>query len=741
MMQVVRRMRSAFVSLPARATLLLLLFVSIGIVVMGTVGYLKLDQATRQNADIRIDRAARAAAAITAKAYEGTFSIKRNADGAPVSIHLAENLSSEFLQISPKFDELVDEIAKTNQGSANVFRFNSSTRLFERFATTLRKPDGTLARGASLGSKHAAYSSLVAGKHYTGKVQVLERDRLAYLTPILDASGGVAGALAVDVGWVDDLLRAKTELQQTMLVSTGLLLFVLISLGAFLLRREFRPLRTIGAFAHRISRGEVRDDVPYLDRKDEIGTLAAGMARVVDMQVKLEELAYYDQLTGAANRLRFQRQLEINLGEQGGPVIPSSLFVIDLDQFKEVNDAFGHAAGDTLIAKIAQVLREELKPGEMLARIGGDEFAVISSVRLAVDDTAAFAETILNRLARPFHLPQGEVHTGCSIGIALLPQDAWTTQDAVRNADLALYDAKKHGRGRFCFFAKAMNEDAQKRLVTGRALREAIETKELTVHFQPQIRTTDFGLFGVEALARWNHPTRGFIPPSEFIPIAEDTGMVVDLGVLILNETCRTARQWLDNGFDFQHVSVNVSPVQLWQPNFDQVVASALANSGLPARYLCLEVTESLFVNQSEKRVMRTLNALRELGVSLSLDDFGTGYSSLGYLNKLPFNQIKIDRSFVSDVDKDPQKESLLRGIIALGKGLGFQLVAEGAETAAEVALVRAAGCDAIQGYFFARPVPALMVPVEADRIQRTAYDFSKYPATTGPIHLVASKT
>ena len=739
MLQAIKRIRSAVVSLPARATLLLLVFVSVGILVMGAVGYFKLDQSTRENADIRIDRAARAAAAITARAFEGVFSVERDENGAPVAIHLTGNLGAGDLQISPKFDALVDEIAKTNQGSANVFRFNRDTGLFERFATTLRKPDGTLARGAALGKKHAAYASLIVGKYYTGKVQVLERDRLAYLTPILDAKNNVAGALAVDVGWVDDLLRAKTELQQTIFVSTGLLLLILTSLGAFLLHREFRPLRTIGAFAHRIAMGEVRDDVPYLDRKDEIGTLASGMAQVVTMQAKLEQLAYYDPLTGAANRSLFLRTLDNTLGENGGRVTPATLFIVDLDHFKEVNDAFGHATGDALIANVALRLQQQLKPGEMLARIGGDEFAILSPTRLTIGEVLPLAETIVSSLGRPIHLPKGEVYTACSMGIVFLPQDARTTQDAVRNADLALHEAKKSGRGRFCFFAQEMNETAQKRLITGRALREAIEAKELIVHFQPQIRSADMSLFGIEALARWPHPTRGFVPPSEFIPLAEESGLIVDLGTLVLKETCRTARQWLDVGFDFQHVSVNVSPVQLWQPDFERIVKASLAESGLPARYLCLEVTENLFVNHGEDRVLRTLKALRELGVSLSLDDFGTGYSSLGYLNRLPFNQLKIDRSFVTDIDTDAQKERLLRGMIALGKGLGFQLVAEGAETEAEVAILRTAGCDAVQGYFFARPVSALMVPAEIDRIRHTDYAFTRQSKQPNSIKLVTS--
>ena len=706
-------------SLPARATALLLIFVTFAILLMGGIGYMRMAETTRENAGIRIDRAARAAAAIAESSFDGRFSILRNDEGAPVAMVLLAGDPTATLQISPQFDALVDKIAKTNQGSANVFRFNRETRLFERFATTLRNADGTLARDASLGPAHAAYAALVEGRPYVGRVQVLDRFRLAYLTPILDSGSTVVGALAVDVGWVDDLLRAQRELRRDLAFFAVISLLVLTTLGALLLYRAFRPLRAIGAVAHRLALGDMHEDVPYIERSDDIGTLATGLSQVVAMQHKLEELAYEDQLTGVANRARFQRTLATILGEDGSAAVPAGLLMVDVDHFKEVNDAFGHAAGDALIRQAVDRLRTTLGPGDLLARIGGDEFAIVSRACTSLDRMQGLADAMMTEMERPFHLPQGEVSSGCSVGMLRLPEDADSVRDAIRNVDLALYQAKSAGRGRACPFVASMNEAAQGRLALGRELRTAIDEDALTVHFQPQVRLKDMSLHGVEALARWNHPQKGFIPPSDFIPVAEESGLIVDLGTLVLRQSCRVARQWLDSGFDFRRVSVNVSPVQIRQPDFEQVVAKALADTGLPARHLCLEVTERLFINLGEDRVQRALTALSDLGVQLSLDDFGTGYSSLSYLHTLPFHQLKIDRSFVTDIDSDVRRQKLFHGIVALGQGLGLHLVAEGAETEAEVAFLASVGCDSVQGYVFARPVAAMKLPVEADRIRR----------------------
>ena len=710
---------SRLMSLTGRVTLLLLVFVAAGMMIIAGLSYSQLDSVTENNAKIRIDRAGRAAAAITAYAFSGTFHVERNEQGTPKAIHVVGEGSDAALKASKNFDALVMEIGHTNQGAANVFRWNEATKAFDRIATTFRKPDGTMPPPAFIAPGHPAYNALLAKNVHVGNVPVAGRLRLAYLMPIMDVTGVLIGSLAVDVGWVDDLIVARDELREKIIGWTSGILLIVASLGALLLYLEMRPLRHMARFAHDVAAGVDDGKVPYLSRNDEIGKLATGLGRVVQLQSNLEHLAYFDQLTGLANRSKFLTDLEkaVELSLAGERAC--ALFMIDLDHFKETNDAFGHAAGDALLVQIKDLILSELMPGDQLCRIGGDDFAILSERSADPAVATALAARLIECMAKPFTLMQGEVHASASIGVVLLPRDAKSGHEAHRNADLALRQAKTDGRGRCVFYAEELNDVAQKRLVLGRQLRHAIENNELAVHFQPQVRGSDNGLHGLEALARWPHPTRGFIPPFEFIPVAESVGLIGELGHWVMNETCRIARQWLDAGFEFHHVSVNVSPLQLWQPNFLQSVQDVLNAHQLPAQYLCLEVTESLFVNHAEDRVMHVMNGLRDIGICLSLDDFGTGYSSLGYLNKLPLEQLKIDRSFVMDVDQDKRKQSLLRGIVALGKGLGMHIVAEGAERVEEVEFLREIGCEAIQGYYFCKPVAALMVQIEVDRIRK----------------------
>lgn len=715
-------------SLTFRVTALLLGFVASGIWIMAVLGYSRIDQVTARDASIRIDRAARAAASITSFAFQNTLAVKRFPDGRPQSIHIVDGSAATVLQPNRDYEAYVLEIASINKGAANVFRWNSATKAFDRFATTFRKPDGTMAPAVSLGSAHPAYGALAEGRTFVGEVPVQGRMRLAYLTPIFDVTADLAGALAVDVGWVDDLYVAREELRGQILFWTSLILVLVASAGVIVMYFEMRPLRSMSRFAHDIASGTDAGTVPYLERSDEIGKLAHGLARVVELQDNLETLAYFDPLTGIANRPRFLADLETVVSASLKGETKASLMMIDLDHFKETNDAYGHAAGDALLKVVTERIRAELRPGDQLYRLGGDDFALISTSSTDLAMISALCASIGREVAKPIHLSQGEARSGVSIGIVLLPRDAKSAEEAHRNADLALREAKSNGRGRFAFFNDELNAAVQNKMTLARLLRLAIEEDGLAVHFQPQVRAADATLHGVEALARWPHPERGFIPPAEFIPVAEATGLIGDLGIWILNESCRVARGWLDTGFAFGHVSVNVSPIQLWQPNFVENVALVLAKHQLPAKYLCLEVTESVFVNTGEDRVMQVLSDLRSLGVTLSLDDFGSGYSSLGYLNRLPLDQLKIDRSFVRDVDQDLRRQNLLKGIAALGKGLGLHLVAEGAERAEEVACLKAFGCDAVQGYFFAKPVPALMVQIEADRILREHGKVVKVP-------------
>lgn len=436
-------------------------------------------------------------------------------------------------------------------------------------------------------------------------------------------------------------------------------------------------------------------------------------------QRQLERLAYSDPLTGLANRALFKRELASLIDACFRTGTAGALLLIDLDRFKEVNDSLGHAAGDELLTRVALLLRQELGTRAFVARLGGDEFAVLPERHSAGESVLELAERIIARLSGPVDLSEGEAFIGATIGIANLPEDGGSVDTAMRNADLALYMAKEAGRGRAMIFEPAYAVAVEQRLDLGRHLRHAVETGALDAHYQAQVDLATRRVIGFEALLRWTHPERGAIAPSEFIPIAESSGLIVDIGLWVLREACRQARAWLDAGLPARAVSVNVSPAQFWNMDFETAVSAVLAETGLPPNLLCLELSESLFVDHSEQRISRTLTALSALGVRLALDDFGSGYSSLGYLTRLPFDRLKVDRSFVEGIATKPEKRKLLGGIIALSRGLGMTIVAEGAERPAEVDVLAELGCDIVQGFVFARPVTPDMAPVIAASIER----------------------
>jgi diguanylate cyclase (GGDEF)-like protein len=447
---------------------------------------------------------------------------------------------------------------------------------------------------------------------------------------------------------------------------------------------------------------------------------ASDITQLREAQRQLEQLAYSDPLTGLANRALFKRELAALIGRCALDGRSAALLLIDLDRFKEVNDSLGHAAGDELLIRVAGVLRQDLGPRAFIARLGGDEFAVLVEGRDTSDVAMTrLADHLIDRLSGPVDLTEGEAFVGATIGIARLPEHGAAAETAVRNADLALYMAKAAGRGRARLFEPVYAQAVDQKLDLARHLRHAVEAGTLKAHYQPQVNLSSGRVTGFEALLRWTHPERGPISPAEFIPIAESSGLIVDLGLWMLREACRQGRAWLDAGLPPRSISVNVSPAQIWNVDFETEVAAVLAETGLPAKLLCLELTENLFVDHTEQRISRTLTALSGLGARLALDDFGSGYSSLGYLTRLPFDLLKVDRAFVDGISTAPEKRKLLGGIIALSHGLGMTVVAEGAELPAELDVLGGLDCDVVQGFVFSPPIAPDSAPLVAAQIER----------------------
>jgi diguanylate cyclase (GGDEF)-like protein len=420
---------------------------------------------------------------------------------------------------------------------------------------------------------------------------------------------------------------------------------------------------------------------------------------------ELEKLAYYDPLTGLANRALFRRNLRRELDIAIEKEQPGALMLLDLDRFKEVNDSLGHAAGDELLVLVAGQLRRILPANAFLSRLGGDEFAVVIG-DVSSERAAGIARTITTTLSEPFRLKLGEVQIGTSIGVAMMPADGQRPDDLIRNADLALYNAKDEGRSCLRFFTPKLSDAVQEKSLIARDLRKAIGLDdELFVVYQPQVDIQHGGVMGFEALLRWRHPERGLISPATFVPIAESSSLIGDLGLYVLRASCLQMKAWIDAGEPERDVAVNVSATQIWQSDFESDVKQVLLETGLPPHLLTLEVTESVFLREAEGRVRQSLEGLKALGVKLALDDFGTGYSSLGYLNRLPFDKLKVDRRFISGVHRNTERLSLLKGIIELGLGLGMTVVGEGAEHMEEVRALRALNCHSVQGYVFSYPL------------------------------------
>ena len=423
-------------------------------------------------------------------------------------------------------------------------------------------------------------------------------------------------------------------------------------------------------------------------------------ARLADR--RLSWLAHFDTLTGLTNRAHFRVLLEaaIQRLRPGGP--GGAVLCMDLDNFKVINDTHGHPAGDALLAEVGQRLRRLLPREAVVARLGGDEFAVLLEGVTETAPLAELAQRLIDGLAEPAPVRSTQVPVRLSMGVSRFPADGLVVDELLQNADLALYDAKSHAPGSVRFYVQRMGEQVKRRQIMERDLRDAIEQGQLSLAFQPKIDLATWRVTGFEALMRWRHPEHGSIPPVEFIPIAEDCGLIPAMGAWALNEACRCASRW-PSGLT---LSVNLSPVQLMAQNIVELVQQALAGSGLAAQRLELEITESVFI-QENRQTVRQLHALHDLGVRIALDDFGTGYSSLAYLRRFPFDTLKIDRAFVREMLTSRDARAMVRNIVALAKSLRMTTVAEGVEEPAQVQVLSGEGCDQMQGFLAARPMAA----------------------------------
>jgi diguanylate cyclase (GGDEF)-like protein len=434
--------------------------------------------------------------------------------------------------------------------------------------------------------------------------------------------------------------------------------------------------------------------------------LYGALGQVQDSEERMRFLASHDPLTQLGNRALLQDRLDTALQVSKRTGKAFALHMIDLDHFKEINDVHGHGTGDKVLTTVAERIGEITRSVDTIARLGGDEFTVLQDIGEgdSAGNAGSLAERLITGLSAPMTIESLQLEVGASIGIALYPEDGASAEDLMRNVDLALYRAKEEGRGRYTFFTQALGEQALRLAAIKASLRHAIAERQLSVYYQPKADLRSGEIIGAEALVRWNHPQHGLISPSEFVPVAERSGLIGPLGEFVLNEACIATAHWRRIGMRNFTIAVNLSPVQFRVQDVKALVENALTTAGLPAEALELEVTETTLMQDAED-TMRSLRSLQDQGVSVAVDDFGTGYSSLSYLKQLAAKTLKIDRSFVDGCAEASEDAQIVGAIVGLAHNLGMQVVAEGIETSEQVSALQRMRCDAAQGFLIAKPL------------------------------------
>lgn len=441
------------------------------------------------------------------------------------------------------------------------------------------------------------------------------------------------------------------------------------------------------------------------------------LIRACRIDEELHRLAYFDSLTSLANRTSFHQYLSSCLSRHRSLKQQSSVLYLDLDDFKRINDTLGHEVGDSLLQLVASRLRNSIRAGQhsgsnrsspmgdMVARLGGDEFIMLLPEIQNRQDAEQVARRICQTVSQPMSLSGYDIFITCSVGISVFAGDSTDIETVLKHADNAMYAAKSVGKNNFRFYDESMNSAALQRLAIDNELRHALDRNEFLLNYQPQIDAYSGQVCGLEALLRWNNLKLGAVSPAEFIPVAEDNGLIVSIGEWVLRTGCSQMKQWIDMGLTVERISVNISVAQFTKPEFTQLVADILEQTGLTPKYLELEITESLLAKNVDLAIS-TLSALKKIGVQLAIDDFGTGYSSLSYLKKFPLDRLKIDRSFVNEINSNADDAAIATAITSMAKSMGLSVIAEGVETEAQLNTLLNCGCREIQGYYFSHPLP-----------------------------------
>ncbi|MDO9519511.1 MAG: EAL domain-containing protein [Pseudohongiella sp.] len=451
---------------------------------------------------------------------------------------------------------------------------------------------------------------------------------------------------------------------------------------------------------------------------DDLGSLSHIVLNIddiserVETQAQMEKLAFYDPLTGLENRRLFRDRLDQGLKRVRRSKKGMALLFLDLDQFKRINDTLGHDAGDELLCVVAQRLRSCVREEDIVSRLGGDEFTILLADIAHADDASLVARKILKALQDPIPLGEQEVIVSCSIGITIAPEDSMNASVLMRNADLAMYRAKDQGRNNFQYFTDDMNIESQARMSLENELRLAVNNEDFVVFFQPQVNLNERRICGFEALVRWRHEQVDLISPDRFIPVAEETGLIIKVGEIVLRQACRQMSEMQARGLTGLTVAVNLSARQFRDRNLVSMIRKTLQETGLEPQWLELEITESMLMDNIEQAI-DILTELKAIGVTIAIDDFGTGYSSLSYLTRLPVDKLKVDRSFVSNLPESPRHTAIATAIIAMAQRLRLQVVAEGVETQPQADFLHGHQCSILQGYLFGRPVDASELPAQ----------------------------